>query len=110
MAEGPMVTGFASEEEAIEAAKADALRRYTQPIKPMTLEEVRRESSAWLEVKNKRWKLRFIEMTKRSGGVVFRLAGSNELHGVLYDTYNKDWRCWERKPTDEERRAAEWKK
>lgn len=76
--------------------------------KPMPLEEVRREISVWLEVKNEDLKLQIVEMTKRSGGVVYRLAGSNELYGVLYDTYNKDWRCWESRPTDEERSAAEW--
>lgn len=36
--------------------------------------------------------------------------GEQILHGYvlkLYD-YGKTWRCWARKPTDEERKAAKW--
>lgn len=105
----PEVGGFKTVEEALEAAEAAALRRYTPPLRPltpMTVEEVRKEILAWLETKD--WKPQKVEMIKRTGGVVFRLADSPELYGVHYDTYNKDWRCWSHEPTDEERSAAEW--
>lgn len=103
-----MVTGFDSEEEAIEAARAAALRRYTPPIKPMALEEVKGANRAWIEVMAEGWDVQFVEMNKRSGGVVYQTPGSEQLYGVLYDDYGKTWRCWDSKPTEKERSAAEW--
>ena len=78
--------------------KAAALRRYTPPIKPMTLEETKNASEwAWIEDK-----------------IFACTSGYHSPDGVrgwakaLKESYGKTWRCWERKPTDEERSAAGW--
>ena len=34
----------------------------------------------------------------------------DEVGMFLLDSYGKTWRCWAEKPTDEERKAAEWLK
>lgn len=93
-------------EEAKEAARAAALRRYTPPLKPMTLEEVDehvRSNDAnplWIEDKtgypSDEWIL---------AATVWQMCKIM----INRDEYGKTWRCWERRPTDEERRAAEWK-
>ena len=111
-AEGPMVTGFDSEEEAIEAARAAAMRRYTPPLKPMTLEEVwKEEDPVWVEGKNGALYIGdfYASMSAKNGWDVQTL-GSAKPRLMLEDYYGKTWRCWERKPTDEERSAAEWQK
>lgn len=34
--------------------------------------------------------------------------GAISVMSMREDSYGKTWRCWEEKPTDEERKAAEW--
>lgn len=101
----PEVGGFKTVEEALGAAKAAALRRYTPLLKPMTLEEVDehvRSNDAnplWIEDKtgypSDEWIL---------AATVWQMCKIMRNR----DEYGKTWRCWERKPTDEERSAAEW--
>lgn len=98
---------------ALKTATEYALRRNTpilKPLNPMTLEEVKGASRAWIEVMAEGWDMQFVEMDKRSGGVVYQTPGSEQLYGVLYDDYGKTWRCWESKPTEEERSTAGWLK
>ena len=94
-AEGPIVVEFESEQEAIKAARAAALRRYTPPLKPMTLEEATERRSVWYE------KIGFEPREIREYGL--GLTPPRENYGVT-------WRCWLHKPTDEERNAVEWEK
>jgi hypothetical protein len=121
-AEGPMVTGFDSEEEAIEAAKAAARRHYIPPAKrpsrPVPLKPMTSDEILGKEVE---LEIRFNYKTKR----VIAPYHLGETMEVLWEDsfitgedrrylskslYGKTWRCWERKPTDEERSAAEWEK
>lgn len=103
-----MIQEAENKETGIVSARAAALRCYTPILKPMTLEEVKGANRAWIEVMAEGWDVQFVEMFKRRGGVVFQTPGSEQWYGVLYDDYGRTWRCWERKPTDEERSAAEW--
>lgn len=159
-ADGPIVAELESEQEAIDAAIAAALRRYTPEdkkglygkyiitradgtpvndrcfvlkpdkdpaaakalqayaaatddeqlrddlyawvgkpsLKPMTWEEVKSASEcAWIEDK----KFDYASGYRSSDGV-------RGWAKVLQEDYGKTWRCWSRKPTDEERSAAEW--
>ena len=50
-------------------------------------------------------------------GVVYHQAGSNTVqivrleHGNAFEDvsdYGSSWRCWNRKPSEEQRRTAEW--
>lgn len=82
-----------TEEEKKAYAKEAAFRR--PPQKPLTLEELfpgdieRSPVVVWIEFKGER---------------PFRVWTPRHSK----DGYNKTWRCWLSKPTDEERKAAPW--
>lgn len=40
----------------------------------------------------------------------FEMYGSYDSSEFILDDYGKTWRCWAEKPTEEERKAAEWEK
>lgn len=93
------------------------LAEYEKPLVPMALEEAKSMVGVWVEDDGCCW-------------------GDDEPHPVLYharvnrewaafmdrdfekdgdeyryfaeDEYGKTWRCWSRRPTDEERKAAKW--
>ena len=101
-----------NEMQAIKGAIEAAMRRYTPPIKPMTLEEVWKEDDpVWVEGKKGALFIGdfYASMSAKNGWDVQTL-GSAKPRLMLEDYYGKTWRCWERKPTDEERSAAEWEK
>lgn len=77
-AEGPLVVRE-SEDEALDAAKAAALRRYTPPI-----------------------------LCETCGEFGWDLPQCRNTDGTKYG--RKECKYWSRKPTDEERSAAEWEK
>lgn len=111
-AQGPFVRAQTLE-AAREAARAAALRRYTPPLRPMTLEEATRtEENVWYEFSGSTHIAR-INCVKNPEIKVYTeiytlLQGSAWL--VTSDLYGKTWRCWPRKPTEEEMRNAEWEK
>lgn len=97
-ARGPMTKWHDTEEKAIENARAAALRRYTPQIKPMTLEEVKD-----LRVGTLVWSEHIPKWRADDGMCVY--------NGNPGDGYGRLYRYWAgRKPTDEERSAAEWEK
>lgn len=109
-ARGPMTKWHDTEEKAIESARAAALRRYTPQIKPMTLEEVLwTEGEIYVDYAGEfdTWACRcFINSTTEEVTV----HCIEETETLDFSAYNRTWRCWSRKPTDEERSAAEWEK
>ena len=107
-AEGPMIQEAENKETGIGSARAAALLRYTPPIKPMTLEEALERLTVWREYQD--------EQETKAVIIKEYWNGNLELRGYYLfiekperHLYGKEWRCWERRPTDEERRAAEWK-
>lgn len=40
----------------------------------------------------------------------FEMYGAYDSSEFILDDYGKTWRCWAKKPTEEEREAAEWEK
>ena len=105
-AEGPIVVEFESEQEAIKAARAAAMYRYTPPLKPMTFEEVERLAySASLDDEMPLY-LEDVE-GDNEWEISYRLR---RLCFNAKNEYGKTWRCWSRKPTYVERRRAEWEK
>ena len=109
---------FVMKENADEKLRAATLRRDTPPIKPMTLEEAIDASAVWIELltnependlkpslfgwRNEgRWVV-FLERPGEDDDDGGKIVGYNPLD------YGSTWRCWSRKPTDEERSAAEW--
>ena len=109
-ASGPIQRAF-KEKDAEEAARAAALRRYTPQLKPMTLEEATgAEDPVWFEsTGNVLCVCDCVFTPDMDGGAVeVYTMGGKGYSLLLSRRYGKDWRCWERKPTDEERSAAEW--
>ena len=89
-----------TKKEAEEAARAAALRRYEPQIRPMTLEEIKEHrdqqeaNPIWIE-----WK----HSPEDNGWIL-----SRTLNVLTIKFNNLLWRCWPRKPTEEEREAAGW--
>lgn len=83
-----------------------------QMQKPLTVEEVRAlQEFAWLEWRNDN---RIAPMVP-SG--IERDTATNVEYFTFWDdgyavmsNYGKTWRCWADRPTEEERKAAEWEK
>lgn len=80
------------------------LAEYEKPLVPMSLEEVKmhvKEPEAepvWLED---------VEEPSNTGWTYSHII-YDWMHGFDERTYGKEWRCWSRKPTEEERKAAKW--
>lgn len=85
-------------DEAKEAARAAALRRYEPPIRPLTKEEIDPEKYQTLFTE-------YITDLCSDWGKASDLRSDAFIHS---DTYGKTWRCWPRKPTEEERKEAKW--
>ena len=94
-----------TEVSAINAALAAALRRYEPPVRPLTLEELIDSTDGPV----------YIESQKRED-LIGKFTAAVTCHRIIWsdgtesnlDRYGKTWRCWPRKPTDEEREAAGW--
>lgn len=83
-----------------EFAYAAAMRRYEEPVRVLTLNEMLAldgDEIVWHE-----W---------RSGGLVrlFRDELSTEDEPKARENYGKVARCWNHRPTDAERKASPWK-
>lgn len=80
--------------------------------KPLTLEELRRieEQPVWCETEATRKPC----VVKRSlidkEDAIFYALGSECPIFFSVEDYGQFWRCWAEKPTEEERKAAEWER
>lgn len=89
-----------------------ALRRYTPMRKPLTLAELMTREHAYIEYRDRPDEechaviLRAYQAAARI--VFFSTWGIEKSCMQSYMFYNDVWRLWAEKPTDEERRAAEW--
>lgn len=110
----PMVFGQNKEETERKLYTA-AQRRYVPPIKPMTPEEIRQHydsdhssigaQALYIESKDVDWGYwAIIDYYAEELCAVWSACG-DMFHGC---DYNRTWRCWARRPTDEERAAAAW--
>lgn len=114
-AQGPFES-WNTAEGAKEAARAAALRRYTPPLKPMTLEEAYEAEYCYLEHDTKGMDTQIVMLGMMSTNArnesrveILEFGEDADYCGKLEcSDYGKTWRCWERKPTDEERSAAGW--
>ena len=86
------------------------LAEYERPLEPLTFEEAILDDS-FLERKDDS----YVEMAlndfavnmPEEGFMLLTVHGEDDLK-LDRDGYNKTWRCWSRRPTDEERKAAAW--
>ena len=106
---GPTVTGYETIAEARAAALAAAQARYLPPNRPLTLDEVKAldadevgDIPCFVEVEPNWYE-------KGPDDVYPRLRADVMCKGALdCATYNKHFRVWLRKPTQEEMDAAGW--
>lgn len=115
-ATGPMILER-DEKDIRHQVETAALRRYEPPVRPLTLEEFEavydaREDHEWpheaippylfldshIEKDDNCWLL----------WCVARAVWENDSRKYTRDTYGKTWRCWLRKPTEQEREACGW--
>lgn len=86
-----------AEYEKLLAEKASKLFEY---------DEIPDGGVAWLECANGDVKMH--EAFRGSIGYIFYYIGSANEFWLPRDGYGKNWRCWNSKPTDEEKKAAKW--
>lgn len=86
------------------------VREQQKPLKKGYLLE---NSPCWFEEKyeNGSYALEIVEITKGTGPNYYSYSIGSE-NADLHDgqLYGKTWRCWAEKPTEEERKAAEWER
>lgn len=94
-----------------ESANAAATQRYVEPLKPLELHEVTgsEEPCVFLEINNMEpiWACDCV-ISSDLKGVHISFIGDRGCTLVAMFDYCKTWRCWARRPTDEEREAAGW--
>lgn len=110
-ASSPLIKGHQTTnlENLYNMAHAAALRRYTPPLKPMTLEElITTNGEVYMDGKynTKIWACRCFDNFSSKTVTVYYITMDAEV--LNFESYGRVWRCWERKPTDEERSAAKW--
>ena len=76
--------------------------------KPLTVEEVRKKDVVYLDERHGRTSCPcFIDPASTEHDMYF-FTGLSCVFTHRVKSYNKFWRCWAEKPTEEERKAAEW--
>ena len=79
-----------------------------EPQKPLTLEELSDETDMyWVE--NEDGCFPVLLWDKSYCFSTFSQFGTEQDVELNNDDYGKTWRCWAEKPTEEERKAAEWR-
>ena len=78
--------------------------------KPLTLEELKRieEQPVWCETEATRTPCVVKCSLIDKEDAIFYALGSEYPILFSVETYGQIWRCWAEKPTEEERKAAEW--
>ena len=86
------------------------LRRYTPPLKPMERQELPRHylMPCWIERIGEKTYPDLLDKDSTGFYGKFENLNARETDYLFYANYGRTWRCWARRPTDEERSAAEW--
>lgn len=81
-----------------------------QTPRVMTLEEVKAipyDADIWIETEYYVGKITIFAATINTRGLRgVMVYGSHKIYD--YEAYNKLWRCWTARPTDEQRKAVPW--
>ena len=78
-----------------------------EPQKPLTVEDVS-DDEVWLDEKFSWTDPVRVEASEFCGYAEIYRIGHEKPEYKNYETYGKTWRCWAEKPTEEERKDAEW--
>lgn len=81
-----------------------------EPQKPLTVEELKRMDGCpvWCETEATRTPYVVKQIMIDKVDAIFYALGSEYPIFFNVDGYGKTWRCWAEKPTEEERKDAEW--
>ena len=87
------------------------LAEYEKPLVPMTLDSIATNMRfllpCWIETKANMWP----DVLDRDSVGNYGKIDTRKRVAVRYlmdADYGKTWRCWSRRPTDKERKAAKW--
>ena len=87
------------------------LAEYEKPLVPMPEEQIYNDP-VWLEMRADNVEPIIADIvpsfTDPGEKAEITLLGNTRRAHLPYDHYGSIWRCWPRKPTDEERKAAKW--
>lgn len=82
-----------------------------KPLVPMTQEHIYNDP-VWLEVKAENDIPRVVDVIPSFANPAERaeiaFIGQDRRAHLPYSHYGSSWRCWSRKPTEAERKAAKW--
>lgn len=120
----PLARGYQcsaeSSENALKEAYEKAMRRYEEPNRVLTLDEVfviassgyntpEQETVLWLERRVEEGGYATIpNIFAEDGKIVAEFSGIGFEVALITEGYGKHWRCWRRKPTKNERETAPW--
>lgn len=111
----PFVSGMETEKDAYEAVCEMAMRRWQEPNRVLTLEEVTADtekedwSFMWIERKyDEKYALQYCGWYATDTWVILVLPADEKKIYELKSDYGKTWRCWLRKPTLEEMAETPW--
>lgn len=76
--------------------------------KPLTVEELQEDTVCWYEERNDN--IVPVEIVRCTSFIGMYFIGWDVRIEEKKWEYGKTWRCWAEKPTEEERKAAEWEK
>lgn len=96
--------------ELVERITEAALKRFKPLQKPMALEEAAGTNEfVWIETISNHFlhPCDLCYAPEGNGRLIAYLIG-DVVQAYCESQYNKTWRCWATKPTEEERKAAEW--
>ena len=87
------------------------LAKYEKPLVPLPEVQIYNDP-VWLEMRAEGVDLMIADIVPSfdepgSKAEIMLLGNARRAH-LLYAHYGSSWRCWPRKPTDEERKAAKW--
>ena len=87
------------------------LVEYEKPLEPLPEEQIYNDP-VWLEMRAEDVELMIADIVpsfdEPGSKAEITLLGSARRAHLPYAHYGLSWRCWLRKPTDEERKAAKW--
>lgn len=88
------------------------LAEHEKPLKPLPEEEIYGDELVWLEMRAECDEPRIVDIIPSFVNPAERaeiaFMGQSRRAHLRIDHYGKTWRCWPRRPTDEEREAAKW--
>ena len=100
-------------EETEQAAYTAAMQRWQEPNRVLALKEIKKQQEVWLEenIGEPRPAIFYVNGYPHHSVFIGKFDDSDDFDSdVWYDNedYGVDWRCWRRKPTQEEMAGTPW--